>query len=120
MTPASPTNAVVIERIESLRSDLAEIKLSVQALSDNYQRFRESYIMEHNKIMSSVEQAHKRIDTLDVDMRKLEGSLAALKEQVQPLCVWGKVAAFIASVLGVSIIGLIWSMITGQVSLIFK
>ena len=105
----SNTN-VIVERLENLRVDIAELKGAYNLLNVSNQQFQRDYIAEHTKVVLRLDNAHDLIGRLD---RKV----CDMEKAIVPLVTWGKVAAFVFSALGVSVIGLIWSILTHSVTL---
>ena len=110
-TPRGISTGVLMEMLTGIRCDIAELKAVQESMTASYQQFREAYSTEHVKVVIKAEAAHDRINSLEKRVNDLDMA-------VRPLIVWGKVFAFIASVLGASIIALIWSIVTNQVTIV--
>ena len=122
MTPPTGTRSVAVleERMTNLQTDITQIGCNVSTLVTGFQDFRHKYVEEHAKVVSRTE-AHditlvdhkKRIEELEKEYRKL-------LDMITPLIHTNKIVVWIGAVLGLSVLGLIWSIITGQVVLVFK
>jgi len=112
--------AVLEERLSNLQSDITQIGCNVSTLITGFHDFRNTYVSEHAKVVSRTE-AHgetlidhkKRIEELEKEYKKL-------LDMITPLIQTNKVVVWIGAVLGMSVLGLIWAIITGQVTLLFK
>lgn len=119
MPPITTNQGVLLERLEALRCDIAELRVVVDAQSKDYRDFREAYVKAHARVEGQAEAAHRRLDEHELDHVQLEGDVRQLKEQLAPVVMWGKVVAFVGSAVMLSVIALIWSLITGQVHMVF-
>lgn len=101
---------VIQERIASIATDLAEIKGSLKCISAQQTTFEKHYIAEHQKLVSKVEEHDKDIEKLIVQMN-------ALEKAVTPLIAAHRILVWVASAVGLSIIALIWAIVTHQITL---
>jgi hypothetical protein len=122
MTPqqaTTPNSAVILERIEGIRSDVAEIKTSLACFNDREIAFEKDYAKEHTSLAADVRQAnematraHKRIDDL-------EGQMRTIGEAVKPLIFQSKILAWAATVIGgamvVGALSFLWAVATHQI-----
>ena len=104
--------AVLMERTEAIRSDTKEMVAKLKHLEQEMVEFREGYIIGHNEVVSAAKYNTVRLDKIEPRVDKLEGDVAPLKFGM-------KILSFIGAALGASIVALIWTMITGQVTVIF-
>lgn len=110
---------VILERIEAVKCDLAEVRGMISELTRDYRSFREAYTKENVPLSLQAAAAHRRLDEHKEVHAKLEVQVEELKKQLTPLVLWGKVVAFVGSAVMLSVIALIWSLITGQVHMVF-
>lgn len=108
--------AVVLERIEQLREDVCELRRGINDLLLDYQRFRETYVGEHVKVVESSAAAHKRLDQLMDWQRQIEEWREVTQSALRGLELQARIVAFVGSALGVAVIGLLISILTHQVS----
>ena len=115
---------VLIVEIQGLREDISEIKTDVKCLSERQVEFERHYTGEHVKIESQTQAANRRLDILEPKVEKLDETvrqeLKNINATLSPLHLQAKVMVWIAAVLGVSIIGLIFSIVFGQAEVIFR
>ena len=116
--PLAESQGIVLERIESLRCDIAELRGAVDVLTRDYREFREVYVGAHVSLEAKAEAAHRRLDEHINGQKDLENDVKQLKEQLAPVVLWGKIIGFVGSAVMLSIIALIWSLITGELRLI--
>jgi hypothetical protein len=102
---AGPTNTVLLETIERFEEKLDRLDQKIQAKLDNL-----------DVKIHSLERENVKNDTVARDVQDHETRIRQL-EKLAPAM---KLVIWIAGVLGVSVIGLIWALITGQASLLFK
>jgi DNA repair exonuclease SbcCD ATPase subunit len=113
--PAGETqksNEVIIERLTGLKEDLEKLNTVVTCLNENYQGFMTRYVQGHTEVEMKASAAHQRLD-------RLEPRLEGLEKAVAPLIMANKVIVWIAGVLGLSVIAMIWSVLTHQVQMVF-
>lgn len=114
MTPAaSPTNAVIIERLERIQADVCAINARMERQEKERADFRESYLLGHAEIESIAKGTASQV-------AKHQQQIDALEEMVKPLVWQSRVITAVVSVLGGSVILLIWQLLTGQAQVIFK
>ena len=122
MTPqqaTTPNTAVLLERIEQVRGDIAELKAVMACSSSDTATFRQSYIQQHvelkaevGRVSDAATRAHKRIDDL-------EGQVRTIGEAVKPLIYQSRILAWASSLIGGALIlgalSFIWAIATHQV-----
>lgn len=121
MPSGTPSSAVVLERLDGIIASIDRIECSVTALASDYRQFRENYSIAHEQVRSQVELAHKRIDTLELELKtlsKLHSDTSRDLLEIKHL-VWQLrgLLIFIGTSFGALIITLIWRMITGEISI---
>jgi len=126
-TPSRATSDVVVERLAYLQKDVTELKTSFSCFSGQLERLERTYLVEHEKLVGKVDSANARIDSALVDIKlqndrvkELTNNVDALERSVSPLVTSNKIMAWIGSALGLSVIALLWMLLTGQVQLIFR
>lgn len=112
MPAASNNSAVIVERLETLRSDVADVRNNVSQLHVFYREFHDTHTVEQERISEEMRHQATRIDAV-------EKRLGIVEQGMHPLIVWGKIFAFVATMMGGSIVALIWSILTHQVTLVF-
>lgn len=117
--PSKNDTAVILERIDSLRDDIAEVKAGMSDVTSWRHEFEKRYEVAHNDIDHKANLAHQRIDEIKLKQEENTAQIKALRDAIQPMIYTNKVLSFIGGTLGVSVIALIWAIMTGQVSLVF-
>lgn len=107
-----PTNAVIVARLDNLISDVTEIKDSLRCHIESQDKFERNALVEHARIGDRGDAAHRRLD-------ETEKRIKALEDAIQPIIYANKVMTWIGGILALSVIGLIWMIITQQVRLVF-
>lgn len=140
--PQKPiSNDVIVERLENLAVVMGEVKELVKTI-DARQReieadqaeFREQYIRQHEPLVASDALAHRRIDAMeamlkefmiqvnedkkrrDENDRKLETAIYEMKSAFTPVV---KVVVWIAGIFVTSVLGLLFMILTHQVTVAF-
>lgn len=112
MAPAGqPSNAVLLERVNALQCDLQEINAEMRKFFDEIRKFQLSYTESHTALVLRVNQTDARLDALE----KLVGKLTGDMNRIMPVY---RAVTWIAAILGASVIALIWSLITGQATIV--
>ena len=75
--------------------------------------------MEFGSQEQKAEAAHNRLDYVEKRIELLEINIKKITDMMPSLVATNKVLIFIAGALGLSVVGLIWSLIIGQVQLVF-
>jgi len=114
---------VILERISTIDKYLLKTTAQLEVLSTQIVEFNKEYITKHVTVENKVTAAHIRLDSLEnkVDKRitEIEKAILDIQKMLIPMVSANKILTFIAAGFGISIIGLIWSLITGQVQLGF-
>ena len=117
MPPQPTSNAVLLERIENIIEKVDELAGDIRCNNGEFVKFAREYAGAHTQVVNSTEQAHKRIDELKTRMDALELSVKKMTDSIHPLIYTNKILTWLAGVLGVSIVALIWSIITHTLEL---
>ena len=112
--------AVVSERLHAVQGDVTEIKQTVKCFDNREMAFEKHYIKEHARLVHKTDAAHKRLDNHDNQLSDIKAQLLILTKSIQPLIVTNKFLGWMGGVLGISILLLIWMIIIGQVTLVYK
>lgn len=112
-------SAVLIERIGNLQIDVTDIKSGLVCLNASQEKLERMYLVEHQKVVSSTERAHQRIDVNERQIHEMTEQIVRLEKTIQPLITSNRIITWVGSILGGSIVILIWMIITGQVQLIY-
>jgi hypothetical protein len=124
MMPTSTQNnrnsdAIVLEKIENLRCDIADMKKSLKDLYDSFNEFQRASLVDRTQIRDEVKSALRRIDTHDVQIETIASDIKKLEDSMRPLIFANKVLAFVSVALGSSVIILIWEIVLHKVQLVF-
>ena len=103
---------IILERVKYIQESMKGLIESVKCLTDAQQHFLQEYIKAHTIIEQKTTAAHDRLDDH-------EDRLDTLEKAIQPLILANKLLIWIGGILGVSIITLIWMLITQQVQIIW-
>lgn len=118
--PDKPSElAVILERIDFLRDDIGELKKSVICLENNYASLRHEYAVEHVRVVDKADAAHKRLDIHEQKIEAIVSTLDRMERAMSPLITTNRLILWIGGIFGVSIITLIWMLITQEAKLIF-
>jgi hypothetical protein len=117
MTPVAGNNGNgrMEEKVNGIISDLHEIKTSLDKLNLCYQNFQLDYTKAHVIVEQKAEAAHNRIDKHDEELEKMKKNIEEMTKAISPLITQSKILAWGASILGASVIALIWGIITHTV-----
>jgi hypothetical protein len=108
MDMAQVSNAQIADEIKELKARFIE--------HDKIEReFQAQYWMRHSEVKQSAEASHRRIDKIEVAQAEMHRDYKQLASQIAPLIQAYKILAFLGGAIGLSIIALIWSLITGSV-----
>ena len=111
---------VVITHLEHVREDIGEIKENVKSLDKREAEFERMYVKEHTILADKAEDAHKRIDKQEDEISTLKNEVRVICDKLSPIIQGHKIMVFIGAALGMSVLALIWSLITGNVELLFR
>lgn len=117
---AGDETAVLVERLKNVQDDLVKIDRGVCALNEKLSAFERSYLVEHAKVVNRADEAHAKLTDHLRRIERLETSFEALSKMIQPLINTNKIVVWIGGALGLSVLGLVWSLLTGQVTLLFR
>ena len=119
-----PTHAEILEQ-------------RLQRMNDHSKRLKdyESSVKDYSRLALVVERLMEKVNgngkpgmdeqirdnSKEIEAQRKElAALVQLKETIQPMILFYKIGAWMATALGASILALIWSILTGQVELVFK
>ena len=105
---------VILERITHVQEGVSEIKTEVGCLNNNYQAFRREHIKEIAELSMKTVSSHRRLDVHERRMDAIEAQMKEIRDALQPLIMTNRVLAFVGSAVGISVIALIWSLVTGK------
>ena len=111
-------NAIVVERLENLRNGQSELKTAVDGMDDNLTKLIIEYRTEHERIVAAAQSAHVRIDNNNKRIAALETRMEDLAKAVTPLIYSNRILTFISSAFVLSIVALIWGLLTGSINLV--
>lgn len=117
MPAAQGGNAVILERIESLRNDVCQLRNDVKENTTEQQNFRVEYEKRHAQVEQDVEKLKVTSNEHEKDITGLEATVKKLEETIQPLALQSKIIAWIGGAIGLSVIALIWAILTHEVIL---
>jgi hypothetical protein len=115
---AIPQADVILERITNVQGDVSEIKTSVGCLSKDSQTFQRQYIRDHSEVTMKVSASHRRLDEHELRMKAIEAQMQELRDALHPLIITNRILGFIGGAVGLSVIALIWSLVTGRAILL--
>ena len=118
-TTQPSNNAVIIERLEGLSLILIEIKIALKEAQEQARLFQIDYERRHAILEAQAAAAHLRLDEHEKGLKSMEDAQTATAKIVAGLALQAKLINFIGAALGVSIIALIWGILTHQVALAF-
>ena len=110
---------IILERVNTVFKRVERLTEQLEQLCSQQNVFIRDYIAQHAVVEQKANAAHTRIDQIEDRIGSLEVMLKKLDDTLHPLVSTNKAIGFIAAALGVSIVGLIWSLIIGQVQLVF-
>ena len=99
---------VLREQMKTVQRDITEIKDVVNKIDGNQRELSAAFLV-------ACEQNEHRDERLDKHEKRIE----SLEEAIKPMIFAYKILAWVGSILGLSIIALLWAIFTGQVTLGF-
>ena len=109
---------VILEKIINIQGDVSEIKIVAERLSTNYQIFQREVVRETAEATMKAAASHRRLDLHDERIKAIENQMKEIRDALHPLIWTNKILAFVGSAVGLSVIALIWSLITGKAVMI--
>ena len=104
--------SVLEERIEAVFSTLIRIEEMLARYDERMRLLEREGSIDHMRIETKVDAAHRRIDDMQPVIQMVRDSLPGLLT-VSRAMIW------LGGVLGLSVLALIWSLITGQATISF-
>lgn len=109
---------VALEKISNIEEDVSEIKKGFGDLNKSFLAFQRLSIKESAEFSMKVVSSHRRLDTHEERLKAIETQMTEIRDAIQPLIYTNRILAFIGGSLGVSVVALIWSLITGKAVMI--
>lgn len=79
-SPTNSSNAVILERVEGIRCDLAKIDTLMTTHIEQERKAREAYLIEHAAVVQKADAAHRRLDVLEPTVLKLQETINYLRD----------------------------------------
>lgn len=106
------SNEVLANKIDNLQSTLDRLEESMSKLDAEQRQSELNAARDNARIENKADSAHRRIDNLVTQ-------LGTVQKELPTLILAYRVMAFIGGALGLSVIALIWALITGQAKITF-
>lgn len=106
------TNQVLNERLELLIAHVAELKEMVSRLAEQVRVLEKDALAEQVRAQAKLEAAHHRLD-------EQEKALAHAQKILPDLVTASRIGTYLGGALILSVMALIWALITGQAHLTF-
>lgn len=110
----------IMEQIKAIKEDTAEIKAELSEHVKDQNRFMVDDAKRQSTTEQRVSNAHERIDALSKSTVEISAQVKTNEQQIARLAFQARIVSWVASALGLSLIALIVSIITGQATIIFK
>lgn len=114
----SPGQGIVLERIDQLRGDVAELKDLFRKHVESQTTYERESAIVHAELDNKSSAAHRRLDEQEAIIKELSEQVQKLRDAIQPLVFTNKILTWLGLALGGSVLALIWSIVTHQVSLV--
>jgi hypothetical protein len=112
---SEPSIEVILERMTIMQKDIGDIK---RLLDKNEERLQLAMV-ERIKIGQESHAAHRRLDECQPRRELMERDIQEIRDVMRPLITANKIMVYLASALMLSVLGLVWGLITSQVQLVF-
>jgi len=114
---------IVIARFDAIDRNQTKMESQFDTLTKQMIEFNKEYISGHVTVENKINAAHIRLDSVesstDKRLTKVEDAILEIRKVIIPIISWNKIITFIVTGFAVSVIGLIWALIIGQVQLVF-
>jgi hypothetical protein len=117
---ASASIALLAQRLETMGGSLDELKGMVKELRVTVDGLERREDRCQAVLQMRVDQAHARLDEQKRALEAMESWKELAERVMQKLQLAYGILAFVATAFGLSIIALIWALLTGQASVVFK
>ena len=101
-------NKIIAERLANLQEDVQEIKASIKSVERHQVEDAKSIVL----MLGRIENYERRVTRNETQIETLTKTLASLVFQ-------SRIIAWVGSAIGLLVLGLLFAILTGQVSLIF-
>jgi chromosome segregation ATPase len=128
--PASDSQATIAllaQKLDMFGGLLVELKGLMQQLDQRLQQVERNTASYQSANDARLDETNRRLDEHEREIEKQESEINGLKTRinqseltVQRLMIAYGVLVFIGSAFGLSVIALIWSLLTGQAQLVFQ
>lgn len=102
---------IIDERTANMVKDIAELICTVKTEAVARTEQWLEYKVEHQKLVS-------RVDEHDKDILLITKDVGEIKKAVAPLTTWHKVLVWVVSFFGLSVGGLIWGILTHAITIV--
>jgi chromosome segregation ATPase len=116
------TIAVLGVKLDSVTKDMTRLFSKMEELQSAFNEHCIQSTLSNNSIDTNkiaIGTNRTNIAILSNEIKDLRKDIEDIGEKMTPLLITLRVAVFISSVVGASIIGLLWAVFTGQITLVF-
>lgn len=99
------------EKQDRMNDDIREIKTAVKDMDECQRKFQLEYAEEHERVVGSAAQAHKRLDEVLLWKHETEKRLKAIEDTLVSQKTMNAILVFVATVLGGAVIMYIWDLL---------
>jgi len=103
----------IAEKQDRMNIDIGEIKATIKEMDECQEKFQLSYTQEHERVISSANLAHRRIDEVLLWKAETEKRILVIEKALEAQRTMNGVLIFIATVIGGAAIMFIWNTIIG-------
>jgi hypothetical protein len=138
-----PKLDVILERLDNLKAGQLDIATNLSGVSCNFQNFQLNYAKAHETLAKDTEATMQRVSKIETAMgdmlpvltktetiesrlgvhdaaiKELEKKIGELADDIKPLIFVNRIFVWVGAALGVSIVGLIWGILTHHVELLY-
>lgn len=102
---------IIEERTANMAKDIEELICTVKSEVQSRTSQWLEYKVEHQKLVS-------RVDEHDIDISAITKDVRDIKKEIAPLTTWHKVLVGVVSFFGLSVGGLIWGILTHAITIV--
>jgi hypothetical protein len=111
---------LIFKRLEDVAADIKDIRKALDCIDEKQNSFILTYTKAHEELTARVVLQEKGATTNGVRIDKIEAAMEALKSSVTPLILMSKVLMTVGTFFLVSLMGLIWAILTHSVEIMPK
>ncbi len=120
-TPKQTNFAIILERIQRIQQDISAINTKMTCIDDRTENMEKNALTAKSDLNAKIDLTQAKLEAHEklVGHEELLKRVDRLTEQIIPLIMVNKIGLWFMAAFGLLVIGFLWAIFTGQVTVSF-